>query len=323
MNRRSILSLLALGSWGPLSLTARADNWPTARLALVAPSAAGGNGDLIGRTIAQPLSQALNIPVIVEARPGATGAIASAFVAKSPADGGTLMIGSVATHAIAPHINKNLSYDVVSDFTPIAMIGANRLVLAVSASSPYHTVGDLLAAVKANAGGLSFASPGVGGTSHLSGVEFQRLTGTKLIHVPNSRNPPHADVIAGHATMLFEGTVALLPHIRSGLLRPLAVTSVTRSTQLPQVPTLAESGVAGFDIQSWQALLGPAGLPPPISERLYREISKILQMPDVQQRLAQMGISQRDMGPAALAAFQRQEIAKWATIVKAANAIGQ
>lgn len=320
MKRRSLLGLLAGGGLNTWSACAWADNWPMNRVTLVAPSSAGGNGDLIGRTIAQPLSQVLKTPVIVEARPGATGAIASAFVAKSPADGGTFLIGSVATHAIAPHINKNLPYDVVADFSPITMIGANSLVLAVSANSPFHTVQDVITAAKADPGSLSFASPGIGGTSHLSGVEFQRLTGTKLIHVPNSRNPPHADVIAGHASMLFEGTVALLPHIRNGLLRPIAVTSMARSAQLPQVPTISESGVAGFDVQSWQAVFGPAALPAQMSDRLYREISKILQLPEVQQRLNQMGISHKDMGPSALAAFQRQEISKWAVIVKAANA---
>lgn len=315
-----LVASAGLGSWVGIAL---ADNWPTNRITLVAPSSAGGNGDLIGRAIAQTLSQVLKVPVIVEARPGATGAIASAYVAKSPADGGTLLIGSVATHAIAPYINKNLPYDVVSDFSPITMIGANSLVLAVSASSPFQTVQDVVAAAKADPGGLSFASPGVGGTSHLAGVEFQRLTGTQLIHVPNSRNPPHGDVIAGHASMLFEGTVALLPHIRNGLLKPIAVTSTTRSAQLPQVPTLAESGVAGFDIQSWQAVFGPAGLPSQVSERLHREISRIVQLPEVQQRLTQMGIAHRDMGPAALAAFQRQEMSKWSAIVKAANAHAQ
>lgn len=319
MKRRSMLGWVGAGLGATTMPLRAAPSWPPARIALVSASPAGGNADVIGRTIAQPLAAALGFSVIVEPRPGATGALASAHVARSPADGGTLLLGSVATHAIAPHINNNLPYDVVQDFSPIAMIGTNSLILAVGANSPFRRLSDVVAAAKADPGGLSFASPGVGGTSHLAGVEFQRLGGVKLIHVPNSRNPAHADVIAGHAAMLFEGSVALLPHIRNGLLRPIAVTSATRSPLLPQVPTMAESGVPGFDMQSWQAIFGPAGLGSRVSELLYREIGKVLQMPDVQGRLSQLGIEPRDMGPAALAAFQRQEIAKWATVVKAAS----
>lgn len=282
-------------------------------------SPAGGNADVIGRSIAAPLSASLKVPVVVEPRPGATGMIASAYVAKAAPDGHTLLLGSIATHAIAPSLNKNLPYDVVRDFNPVAMIGTNNLILAVSAKSPLHTVGDILAAAKADPGSLSYASPGIGGTSHLSGELFQKLAGVKLVHVPNARNPAYADVIASNASMLFEGSVALLPHIRNGLLRPIAVTSLARSPQLPDVPTMVEAGVKGFDVQSWQAIFAPAGVPSPVVERLYRELAAVLRTSEVKQRLAQLDMTQVDMGPAALGAFQREEIAKWAALVKSAN----
>lgn len=319
MKRRSCLQFAAASiAFNALGVRSQ-DGWPSKGITLVSTSPAGGNADVIGRSIAGPLSASLKVPVIVEPRPGVTGMIASGHVAKSVPDGYTLLIASIATHAIAPSLNKNLSYDVVRDFSPILMIGTNSLILAVSAKSPYRTVSDLLAASKMDPGSLSYASPGIGGTSHLSGELFQKLTGAKLIHVPNARNPAYADVIANNATMLFEGSVALLPHIRNGLLRPIAVTSRSRSPQLPDVPTMAEAGVGGFEVQSWQAVFGPAGIPQPVINRLHQELSKVLQMAEVKQRLAQLDISPLELGPTALAAFQRDEIAKWAVLVKSAN----
>ena len=319
MKRRTCLQFAA-ASITINALGARAvDAWPTKPITLVSTSPAGGNADVIGRSLAAPLSASLKVPVIVEPRPGVTGMIASAYVAKALPDGYTLLIGSTATHAIAPSLNKNLPYNVVRDFSPILMIGTNSLILAVSAKSPYRTVADILAASRADPGSLSYASPGIGGTSHLSGELFQKLTIAKLIHVPNARNPAYADVIANNATMLFEGSVALLPHIRNGLLRPIAVTSKTRLPQLPEVPTMAESGVPGFEVQSWQALFGPGGMPQSVIIRLHQELTAVLQTSEVKQRLAQLDISPLDLGSEALAAFQREEIAKWATLVKSAN----
>lgn len=316
MDRRSCLRLAAALCATRALAAGAAESWPARPITLVSASPAGGNADVIGRVLAVPLGAALKVSVLVEPRPGATGMIASAYVAKAPPDGYTLLLGSIATHAIAPSINKKLPYDVVRDFTPIAMVGSNGLILAVSTKSPYRTVADIVSAAKANPGALSFGSPGVAGTSHLSGELFQHLTGTGLIHVPNARNPAYADVIAGNTTMLFEGSVALLPHIRNGLLRPVAVTSLTRSPQLPDVPTMAESGVAGFDVRSWQAIFGPAGMPQALVERLHREITAAVNSGAARQRLMMLDITPLDMTPVALASFQREEIAKWAAVVK-------
>ena len=316
MDRRSCLRFAAALCASRALAAPAVEAWPTRPITLVSASPAGGNADVIGRMLSVPLSAALKVNVVVEPRPGATGMIASAYVAKAAPDGYTLLLGSIATHAIAPSINKNLPYDVVRDFTPIAMVGSNGLILAVSAKSPYHTVADIIAAAKANPGTLSFGSPGVGGTSHLSGELFQLLSGTRLIHVPNARNPAYADVIAGTTTMLFEGSVALLPHIRSGLLRPIAVTGLTRSSQLADVPTMVESGVAGFDVRSWQAIFGPAGMPQAVVERLHREFTAAVNSDAARPRMTTLDITPMDMTPAALANFQREEIKKWADVVK-------
>jgi len=316
MNRRACLRYAATLCATSAFAARAADPWPSRPITLVSASPAGGNADVIGRMLSVPLAAALKVNVLVDPRPGATGMIASAYVAKAPPDGCTLLLGSIATHAIAPSINKNLPYDVLRDFTPIAMVGSNALILAVSAKSPYHTVADVVGAAKANPGTLSFGSPGIGGTSHLSGELFQHLSGTKLIHVPNARNPAYADVIAGTTTMLFEGSVALLSHIRSGLLRPIAVTGLTRSPQLADVPTMVESGVAGFDVRSWQAIFGPAGIPKTVVERLHREFTAAVNSDSAKPRMTTLDITPMDMTPAALANFQREEIAKWANVVK-------
>lgn len=319
MDRRSYLKSMAAIAVTGSSASHAQDAWPSRRIMLISTSPAGGNADVIGRTLSPPLSEALKTPCVVENKPGGTGMIASSYVAKAPPDGYTFLIGSSATHVTAPSIYKSIPYDVVRDFEPVIMIGINSLLLAVSARSPYKSVGELIAAAKADPGALSYASPGIGGTSHLSGELLQKIGGVKLIHVPNARNPAYGDVIAGHADMIFEGSVALMQHIQAGLLRPLAVTSTTRWPQLPNVPTMIESGLPDFDVQSWQGLFAPAGTPQPIISRMHQETEKALQLPNVRKRMEHMGFAQAGMGPREFAAFQRSEIMRWDEIIRSAG----
>ncbi|MBD9394103.1 tripartite tricarboxylate transporter substrate binding protein [Acidovorax sp. ACV01] len=297
---------------------AQTDAWPTKPITWVAVTGPGGNSDVLARLIGQPLSAALKVPVVVENKPGGSGIIASSFVIKSPPDGYTLIGGSIASHAIAPLINKKTPFDVLKDFAPVTMIGANYNVLVVPASSPYKTVADVIAAAKANPGTLSFGSPGIGGTQHMSGELFQNAARIKMIHIPNVRGSAITDVMAGHISMMFEGP-SVYSQIHGGKLRALAVTSKKRLPQLPDVPTMDEAGVPGFEVMAWHGVFAPAGTPKPVLQRLHKEIAAILRTPEVQHRLEQMGMTGSGIAPDEFAAFQRSEIEKWAAVVQAAN----
>lgn len=294
------------------------DTWPSRPITWVAVTGPGGNSDVLGRLIAQPLSVALRVPVVIENKPGASGIIANSFVIKSPADGYTLVGGSIASHAIAPLLNKNTPFDVLKDFAPITMIGANYNVLVVPANSPYKTLADVIAAAKASPGTLSFGSPGIGGTQHMSGELFQSMARIKMIHIPNVRGSALTDVIAGHINMMFEGP-SVYPQIQGGKLRALAVTSKKRLPQLPNVPTMDEAGVPGFEVLAWHGVFAPAGTPKPVVLRLQKDIAAILKTPEAQQRLEQMGMTPSGISPDEFAAFQKAEVAKWSALVEVAG----
>lgn len=291
--------------------------WPDRPVVWVSVSAPGGNSDVVARVITQKLSQRLKVPVVVENKPGASGGIASAYVAKAPADGHTLLAGSIASHAIYPLIGK-VAFDPLRDFVPVMVLGTNANVLVVPVDSPYKTVQDILAAARAQPGAVAYGSPGLGSTQHMSGELLQKLAGVKLTHVPNVRGSVLTDVMAGHIPMAFDGP-ALLPHVSGGRLRALAVTSSKRLPQLPDVPTMEEAGVGGFEVGSWQALYAPAGTPKNVIDRLHQEVTAALAAPEVVARFQQMGLTTSPMTPAEFAAFQRAEIAKWSAVVKDAR----
>ena len=262
----------------------------------------------------QKLAERLKVPVVIENKPGASGGIASAYVAKAPPDGYTLLAGSIASHAIYPLIGK-ASFDPARDFVPVTVLGTNPNVLVVPADSPYRTVQDVLSAARRAPGSVAYGSPGIGSTQHMSGELLQKMTGVKLTHVPNVRGSVLTDVIAGHIPMTFEGA-SVLPQVHGGKLRPLAVTSRTRLPQLPDVPTMEEAGVKGFEVNSWQALYAPAGTPRAVVDKLYQEVAAVLAMQEVRARLQQMGLAPSGMSPAEFALFQKTEIAKWSAVVK-------
>ncbi|MES2186112.1 MAG: tripartite tricarboxylate transporter substrate binding protein [Pseudomonadota bacterium] len=294
------------------------DVWPSRPITYVAAFPAGSNTDLLGRIIAQKLSEVLKVPVVVDNKAGATGVVGSAYVAKAAPDGYTLLGASIASHAIMPAMNPTAQYDPIKSFEPLTIIGMNANVLVVPVNSPYKSVADIIAAAKADPGGLAYASSGIGTTQHLSGELFQKLAGIKMTHVPYAKTPALADVIAGQVPMMFEGPT-VFQHILGGRVRALAVTSATRLPSLPNVPTMAEAGVPGYEVQAWQAIWAPAGVPKPILNRLYTEIAAIIRRPDTTAQLEKMGVIPSAMAPEAFAAFQKAEVEKWGQLIRSAG----
>lgn len=330
MHRRTFLPTAAAAvavaaTLGAVALPAAAQgNWPTGKaITYVVPFAAGGTTDTLARLIGQQLGTALGTSVVVENKGGAAGSIGSEAAARAPADGYTLLGGTVSSHAINVSLYPKLGYDPIKSFSPVTLIGTNPVVLVVAANSPHKTLKDVLAAAKGREGGLSSASAGTGSSQHLAVELLAYKSGVKFTHVPyKGSGPAIQDVISGQVDMMFDTTVVAAPHIQSGKLRAIAVTSPKRLASMPDVPTVAESGVNGladFQVQSWQAVFVPANTPAPIVTRLHDEIRKILAQPDMQNRLKGFGMEPADMTTAQIATFQKAEVDKWAQVIKAAN----
>ncbi|MES2007589.1 Bug family tripartite tricarboxylate transporter substrate binding protein [Cupriavidus basilensis] len=301
------------------SVSAQSD-WPNRVITYVVPYPAGGTTDILARLIAQKLGQALHTTVVVENRPGATGAIGSAFVARAPADGYTLLGASTASHAINPALNPKLSYDAIKSFEPVVMIGTIPSVLIVGPNSPYRNVQALLAAAKAKPGAVTFASGGSGTILQMSGELLKEERKVDMTHVPYKGDVPAIqDVMAGHVDFMFAPTAPILPHVQGGKLRALGVATKARVASLPAVPTMAEAGVPDFEAEQWQAVFAPAGTPAAIVQRLNTEINRILKDPEVVAHLDKLGVKVVGGTPQQLSAFQKADIAKWARVGKAAG----
>ncbi|AOY96224.1 MFS transporter [Cupriavidus sp. USMAA2-4] len=296
------------------------DKWPSKPINYVVPFAAGGTTDVLGRLIGQRLSVALGQPVVVENRAGAGGNIGSDYVAKAAPDGYTLVGGTISSHAINVSLYPRMPYDPVKQFQPVALIGTLPNVLVVNADSPWKSVQDVIAAARVPGTQVTFGSSGNGTSQHLAGELFAKLADVKLLHVPYKGSSPAMQALLGkQVDLVFENSVAAMPLIQSGKLRALATTGSKRAGELPDVPTLAEAGLKGYEIVSWQAIFAPAGTPAPVVDRLAGEIGKILADPAVRGRLAQLGIEPSGAGPAQLGAFQKAEVAKWGQLVKSAG----
>ncbi|WP_426304110.1 Bug family tripartite tricarboxylate transporter substrate binding protein [Acidovorax facilis] len=328
MQRRTLIHTAALAAAAFstfVSLPATAQGtWPTGKpITYMVPFAAGGTTDTLARLIGQQLGTALGTTVVVENKGGAAGSIGSEAAARSAPDGYTLLGGTVSSHAINVSLYPKLGYDPIKSFSPVTLIGTNPVVLVVAANSPYKTLKDVLAGAKGKQGGLSSASAGTGSSQHLAVELLAYKSGVKFTHIPyKGSGPAIQDVISGQVDMMFDTTVVAAPHIQSGKLRAIAVTSPQRLASMPDVPTVAESGVAelkDFQVQSWQAIFVPAGTPTPVVTRLHDEIRKILAQPDMQTRLKGFGMEPADMTVAQIAAFQKAEVEKWAQVIKAAN----
>jgi tripartite-type tricarboxylate transporter receptor subunit TctC len=293
------------------------DKWPAKPITYVVPFPAGGTTDTLARIIGQKLSTALGQPVVVDNKPGAGGNIGSDFVAKAAPDGYTILGGTISSHSINPSLYPKMPYDAVKSFAPITLIGTNPLVLIVPPASSVNSLKELIAQAKAKPGSVTFASAGNGTSQHLAGEMLKAAAGIDIVHVPyKGSGPAIQDLMGGQVAMMFDTTVVAAPQIKGGKVRALAVTSARRVKGWDTIPTMAEAGLPGYEITSWQGIFAPAGTPPAVVTRLNAEIRKILQMPDVRERLEQLGIDPVANSPDEFAAFQKAEIAKWAKVVK-------
>lgn len=318
LRRRILATALALtacsGAWAQ-------GDWPTGRvITWVVPYPAGGSTDVLGRTVAQRIGTALGTNVIVDNRAGATGTIGAAFVAKAAPDGFTLLGTSIGPQAIAPHMMGKLSYDPIKSFAPVATIGTIPHILVVGANQPFKTVADLVAAAKAQPGKLAFASGGNGTILQMQGELLKQQTGTQFIHVPYKGDTPALqDTLGEQVNFMFAPAAAALPHIQSGKLRALAVTSASRLAALPNVPTMGEAGMKNFVVEQWQAVFAPAGTPPQVVDRLNREINASLKDPAVVALAEKLGVTLVGGTPQQLSDRQRSDSAKWAEVIRNGN----
>lgn len=300
---------------------AAAQTYPAKPVRMVVPFPAGGATDIVGRLIAQKLSEAWRQQVFVDNRAGAGGTIGSDVAARAPADGHTILIGTSSTHAIAPSLYSKLAYDPVRDFTPITLLASATVLLAVHPSVPARNVRELIALAKKQPNALSFASSGTGGISHLIGEHFKSMAGIQMLHVPYKGDTPALiDLTGGQVSLMFGTAVSFLPYVKAGRLNALAVTNPKRSPTLPDIPTITESGLPGFEALQWFGIFAPAGTPADAVSRLHGEIVKALKLPDVQERLTSLGADVVGNTPAEFAAFLKADQAKWAKVVKVSGA---
>ena len=298
-------------------------NYPNKPIRYIVPFGPGGSTDLLGRIVAQHLQDAWGQPVVIDNRPGAGGAVGATAVAKSPPDGYTIMGGTISTHAINASVYSKLPYDPIKDFEPVTLLATQPNMLVVNPSVPAKTVPELIALLKANPDKYSFATSGNGTSTHLAGELFKTMTGTKMTHVPYKSTPEAlAQTVSGQVSMTFDNINTAYVQVKAGNLRALAITTAKRSSIAPEVPTMAESDqrVAGYELGSWHGVFAPAGTPKEIVAKLNAEIAKILQKPDVRQKLQALGIEPMGTSVESFSAFVKAEVPKWAVVVKESGA---
>jgi len=298
---------------------AAAQSYPAGPLRVIVPYPPGGGTDILSRAMAQKLGEAWGQPVVVDNRGGANGNIGTAAAAKAAPDGHTLLVVPIG-FAVNPSLYRNLPFDSTRDFMPVSQLASNPSVLAVHPSFPARTVKEVIALVKARPGEINYASSGNGSTPHLATELFKLMTGTRMTHVPyNGGGPATIAVVAGHVPVYIMSPVQAAPHMKSGRLRALAVTSEKRDPAFPELPTIAEAGVPGYAMINWYGLLVPAATPRPAVTKLHAEVIRILRLPEIKDRLAAEGATVIGSTPEAFAVFLKEEMAKAARIVKAAG----
>ena len=300
---------------------ANAQPFPSKPVRIINPFAPGGATDIIARQMAQKLTEEWGQAVVVENRAGASGAIGVEMVAKSPPDGYTLLIATQTTHAANPSLYAKLPYDAAKDFAPLTLAGSTPLALMVRPSLPVSSVKELIDFARKNPAKLVYASGGNGTSQHLTAELMKSMSSTYMLHIPyRGAGPAMTDLLGGQVDLMFDNLPTALPHMKAGKLRGLAVTSASRSSLAPELPTMAESGLPGFELSTWFAFFAPAGTPRTIVDKIAGDMRRVLTQPDMQQRLAAIGVDVKASSPDELAAFQRAKLAKWGKIIKDSGA---
>lgn len=313
------LRVVLAGALALISVGAAAQAWPSKPVKFIVGFAPGGGTDLVGRAIASKLGDALGQPVVVENKPGASGTLSAELVAKSPADGYTLLVTAAGILSIAPNFDK-VGYDTFKDFEHIALFVTSPYVLVANPSVPARSLGELNALAKAKPASLNFGSSGTGGAPHLAGELYKRLAGIDLVHVPyKGLAPALSDLLGGQIQLSFADVNLVLKHVEAGKLRALAITGGKRFAGLPDVPTVAEAGVAGYRAETWYGLSAPAGTPRAIVQRLYAEARKAVDAPDLQQRFQSQGLIPSTLTSAEYAALIAEDHAKWSKLIREAG----
>ncbi len=302
---------------------ALAQAYPSKPLRMVVPFPPGGSADILGRSVGQKLGERLGQPVVIDNRPGAGASIGAKAVAEAPADGYTLLLGTVSSHAMSPATNA-VGYDPVKDFTPIAEIASIPFVVLVHPGVPVKNIAELVALAKSKPGQLTYASAGSGTSNHLAGELLGMAAGIKMLHVPYKGSAPALnDLLGGQVNAMFDLQLTAMPQIKSGKVRALAMTGAKRSALLPELPTVREAGVPGYEVTAWFGFFGPAGVPKPIVDRLNAELNAIMKLPDIRAKFAELGVETESGSAEEFAGFVRGEAGKWAAVIKAAGIVAQ
>jgi len=314
------LSMLACAAVASTSISAGAQTYPSKPVRLVVPFPAGGNTDIYARPIAQKLGDLLGQQVVVDNRPGAGGSIGGELVAKAPPDGYTLIAGTTSTFGIGPNVYRKLPYDPVRDFTPVILGSLAQNMLIVHPSVPARSVKELIALTRTHPGKLNFASAGNGTSSHVAGELFKSMAKVDIVHIPyKGTGLAMVDLLSGQVDMIFDSLATALTQVKAGKLRALAVTGARRFELMPELPTVSEAGVPGYEVTAWFAIFAPANTPKDVVSRLNGELNKVLLMSDIRATWAQQGAEVGGGGPERLASHVQTELAKWGKVVREAN----
>ncbi|MDB5793780.1 MAG: hypothetical protein JWR25_159 [Noviherbaspirillum sp.] len=322
---KALLAALALVSVIPAQVLAAdnpASNYPNKPIKLIVPYTAGGGYDVVARLLAQRLSERWGQQVLVDNRAGANGNIGAGMVAKADPDGYTLLLGGIGPNAINPSIyGDKTGYDAIKDFAPVMLVATFQNIVVVNSSVPVKSIKELIALAKAKPGEINYASAGSGSTQHLSAELFKTMAGVELTHIPYKGSAPaQAALLANEVSLMFNSTPTTLPHIKTGRLRGLAVTAQRRSPEAPDLPTVAEAGVPGYEVIGWYGVLAPPGTPRQIVAKINGELDKILQMPTTKTRFKELGVETDGGSPEQFGEFIKKEVAKWAKVVKDSGA---
>ncbi len=308
---------LVLGSSGALS-----QGYPNRPVRILVPFPAGAGVDIVARMLGQPLTEIWGQAVVIDNRPGAGGTIACELTAKAAPDGYTLMLGNLSTLAMAPSLYKKVNYDPLRSFAPITLLNTSANVLVAHPSVPATSIASLIALAKSKPGQINYASAGSGTSPHLAAELFKTMAGVDLVHVPYKGSPQAlTDLLGGQTQLMFASLVSALPHIRQSRLRALGVTGIKRAAALPEVPTVSEAGLHGYEVSVWQGMVAPAGTPQSVIAQLHRQIAAILRAPDIRERMAIQGLEAVTSSPAEFQTYIASEFSKWAAVIRQAGVV--